>query len=204
MMSDRKLSWEDVHAQREWGRWPESALVRFVFRTFKPEPGKYLGRAVDLGCGAGASSGFLAEEGFTVDGIDISPSAVQRCVHRIGHRKVGHRFWLGDIGDHLPFRDAFFDLAVDVASTQHLEAKPRINAIVEAHRVLKPGGWLFSMCLADGTDDELLDHMNACPLTFSEIEHVYSIFGVPQHVEHEMRTDLGRIVSHWIIVVQKK
>ena len=40
------------------------------------------GSALELGCGSGASSVFLAQEGFRVTSVDIAPEALERCRRR--------------------------------------------------------------------------------------------------------------------------
>jgi SAM-dependent methyltransferase len=56
-----------------WESGPRSELVELV------ESGRITpGRAIDLGCGAGADTVFLAGHGFDVIGVDLSPVAVRR------------------------------------------------------------------------------------------------------------------------------
>ena len=40
-------------------------------------------RIADLGCGTGTLSGLLADEGFSVDGLDLSPEMIQRARRKV-------------------------------------------------------------------------------------------------------------------------
>jgi trans-aconitate methyltransferase len=66
-------AWEFRYAQapRRWSGNPNATLVDLV-------GGLTPGRAVDLGCGEGADAIWLARQGWSVLGIDISPTAVAR------------------------------------------------------------------------------------------------------------------------------
>jgi SAM-dependent methyltransferase len=56
-----------------WESGPRPELVELV-ESGRVRPG----RAIDLGCGSGADSVFLAGNGFDVTGVDLSPVAVEK------------------------------------------------------------------------------------------------------------------------------
>ena len=64
------------------------------------------GTILDLGCGSGRDSFFLAERGFSVWGVDISEPAVRRAIVKSRSRKV--HFLVGD-AERLPFPSGAFD-----------------------------------------------------------------------------------------------
>lgn len=48
-------SWEKIHAQREWGKYPSEHVIRFVARNYYKNDRKAT-KALDVGCGAGANT----------------------------------------------------------------------------------------------------------------------------------------------------
>jgi SAM-dependent methyltransferase len=92
----------------------------------------------DLGCGTGTLSVLLAEEGYDVHGVDLSPEMIDRARAKAGDRSVG--FAVGDASDpDLP------DGAFDVVLSRHvLWALP--DPVAGLRRwcdLLAPGGRLL-------------------------------------------------------------
>jgi ubiquinone/menaquinone biosynthesis C-methylase UbiE len=109
---------------------------RLVRAAVAAAPGE---RILDIGCGPGYYVAELAEEvgpDGTVTGID--PSAAMLAVARRRSESLpGTSFGEGE-ATALPFDDASFDAAVSV---QVMEYVPDVAAaLVEVHRVLRPGG----------------------------------------------------------------
>ena len=115
---------------------------------------------VELGCGTGYVSAWLARRGARPVGIDNSPVQLQSA--RGFQREFGLEFplHLGN-AEATPFEDASFDGAVSEYGAA-LWADP-YAWIPEAARILKPGGWLMfltnsplvTMMIPDVTDPEL-------------------------------------------------
>lgn len=72
------------------------------------------GKTLDVGCGTGATMGFLERYG-EVTGIDISPKAVEYC------RAQGRERLCLASGESLPFVDGSFDLVTALDLLEHLE-----------------------------------------------------------------------------------
>ena len=91
------VGWEFDAALHDAQAWPQVAPVDFweeryagADRVWSGRVNRVLsdvaamlpaGRALDLGCGEGADVIWLAREGWTATGVDISPSAVRRAAH---------------------------------------------------------------------------------------------------------------------------
>jgi ubiquinone/menaquinone biosynthesis C-methylase UbiE len=96
-------------------------------------------RALDVGCGLGATARTLAaRHGAVVEGLDLTPEFVEvarELTRRTGVADVA--FTLGD-GAELPFDDASFDLATMLHVGMNVADKAGLFA--EVARVLRPGG----------------------------------------------------------------
>lgn len=187
--------WEEVHKARTWGRFPSEHLIRFVFRNFKKPFKNY--SALDIGCGAGAQTRFLADEGFATIGVDGSPAAIARCCGR-------PKYMVADAVA-LPFANAAFDLVVDVCCLQHLDYDDATMAVAEVARVLKPGGKFFSITARWSDTTEPDTPMRK--LRHAEVGQLYNIAAFsPPVIEHEEYSDrLGSvIVAHWLISSGKR
>jgi SAM-dependent methyltransferase len=113
---------------------------------------------VDLGCGTGYVSAWLARRGAHPVGIDNSP--VQLETARRFQAEFGLEFplHLGN-AEATPFEDAQFDGALSEYGAA-LWADP-YAWLPEAHRILKPGGWLMfltnsaliTMCFPEKDDE---------------------------------------------------
>ena len=139
-MNDLRDDWE-AQAQQwiKWARAPgHDSYWRFhrdQFLSLLPPPRR---QTLDIGCGEGRLSRDLKQLGHRVIGIDSSPSLLAAA--RESDASMDLR--LADAAA-LPLDDACADLAVAFMSLQDIDDMPA--AIIEAARVLQPGGRL---CLA--------------------------------------------------------
>jgi tellurite methyltransferase len=94
-----------------------------------------VGRALDVACGAGRNSLFLAEAGFTVDGIDISAEGL-----KIAHAKADQKNltinWIESDLDQSPLIDDQYELIVVLWYVN-------LRLISQLVQNLRPGGYLI-------------------------------------------------------------
>jgi len=103
-------------------------------------------RILDVGCGDGALTRFLARNGATATGIDISAVTLQRA--RSAEAVAGADYVEG-VGEKLPFPDASVDGVIYMNALHHVPVEGQAKAIAEAARVLKPRGrMLVYTCFA--------------------------------------------------------
>src|SRR5215470_16236906 len=82
---------------------PEANFDRFVMRPFLEEslaaiPQRSHGRsALEVGCGTGPICCFLAARGWTVRGIDVSPTALEMARQNAAQRGLNVQFDVADI-----------------------------------------------------------------------------------------------------------
>lgn len=113
---------------------PSSELQRLIAET-----SIHPCRALELGCGTGASAVWLAQQGFNVTALDLSPLAIDRALQRANKAGVRVNFLVADVlnpptelAD--PF-DFFFD-----RGCYHVVRRENVTAYLETLRQLtRPG-----------------------------------------------------------------
>jgi len=104
------IDWNDRYRDGNlpWDTGRPSSELQRVLNQNAIQPG----RALDIGCGTGTNSVWLAQQGFDVTGIDLAPLAVERAEQRALAAGVSARFVVADVLD-LPELDGpitfFFD-----------------------------------------------------------------------------------------------
>jgi len=142
--------WESIFRGKEWGKYPPEHVVRFVARSFAGAADRRKVRLLEIGCGPGANVWFMAREGFSVSGIDGSPTAIDRAKQRLESEGLAADLRVGDFGQ-LPWPDSFFDGVIENVS---LYSNPRAaieRALAEVYRVLRPGAHFLSSFFSDRT-----------------------------------------------------
>ena len=73
-------------------------------------------RILDIPCGTGRVSLFLAEKGYRVVGVDVSPAMIEQVGKKLegSHDKLQVKFEVVD-GDFLSFKESFFDVGVSLS-----------------------------------------------------------------------------------------
>ena len=107
-----------------WEIGPRSELVALV-ESGRLEPGTHP-RAIDLGCGSGANSVFLAEHGFEVTGVDFSPVALGKARALATEHGVTATFVEGDLTRaQITGAEGPFDLLVDYGTLDDFKGARR-------------------------------------------------------------------------------
>ena len=121
-----------------------------IFSEFKvPDKSTIL----ELGCGDGAPSLRLAEKGFDVFGIDISPIAIQWALDKNNEQNLKVNFTLGDVLN-LPYSDESFDAVIDAHCLHCIIGEDRRIFLDNAYRVLKSSGYLIVMTMCGDPAEE--------------------------------------------------
>ncbi|MGB9915179.1 MAG: class I SAM-dependent methyltransferase [Candidatus Bathyarchaeales archaeon] len=110
---------------------PRPILVKFVTKGLIKK-----GKALDICCGAGTNTVYLAEKGFEVTAIDVSKRAIEYAKKKAEDAGVEIDFIVQSFVD-LSFIDEAFDFVFDMGCFHHVEVEDRIHFIEGVHRVLK-------------------------------------------------------------------
>jgi SAM-dependent methyltransferase len=135
-----QVPWDDVLPPPE---------VQHLVATLPP------GRALDLGCGYGRTSIYLAQQGWQVDGVDFVPLAIAEARRRAkaaGTVKQIH-FHVGSVAD-LHFAHGPYDLAIDVGCMHSLSTQLQESYRDELLRLLRPGAPYLLFARLRNPDDD--------------------------------------------------
>lgn len=120
----------------KWGLKPDFILVHFLDLFLK-------GKVLDLGMGEGRNALFLAERGFNVEGIDLSKTAIERCLQLAKERNLDIEARVGDLRDfRIPANK--YSLTISTGASLNFLKKNEIETIIDRVRkgVVK-GGFIY-------------------------------------------------------------
>ncbi|HAQ03099.1 hypothetical protein A2467_01330 [Candidatus Nomurabacteria bacterium RIFOXYC2_FULL_36_8] len=153
---------------------PQADTLRFL--KFLKKVGKYRveDRAIlDLGCGTGRNSNYLADLGNKVIGIEIAKTALSLAKTRAKEMEVEVDYRLGDIGEKYDIADDSIDIVLDITSSNSLNEKGREIYLEEVNRVLKSptslglrrgeGGYFFVRALCKDGNKNVKNLLKASP-----------------------------------------
>lgn len=112
-----------------------SAVIAAVLEVGPPAA------VLDVGCGTGTLAIGIADAapGTPVSGIDPDPAILERA--RLKAARAGAAITLSEArAEELPFPDESFDAVSMTLMLHHLRPDPKLRALREARRVLRPGG----------------------------------------------------------------
>ncbi|WNF07085.1 class I SAM-dependent methyltransferase [Brevibacillus borstelensis] len=141
-----KEQWDQFSA--DWHKRSEAMWETGSRRTILPLFTRYVhaenGPVLDAGCGDGYASCKLAASGYTVEGVDIAGEMIRLAKDRANDRakngEIAVRFQTGDVSS-LPFSDQTFSGILCINVTEFTPSP--LAALLEFHRLLKPGGILL-------------------------------------------------------------
>lgn len=123
---------------RVWERrTPPSDLIELIEGSNPLPPG----RALDLGCGTGTDSNYLAQHGWDVTGVDMVPEALAIARRRAAGAGVEVHFILGDVTRLRDFIEVQgeFDLLLDFGCFHTLPADQRAAYVDSVSAMAAPG-----------------------------------------------------------------
>ena len=214
--------WDDIFKKREWGKYPDISLVRYLANNFSPLKSSEPFRVLELGSGPGANLGLLARSNFQIWCIDGSATAIHHSKQRLNAEGLLGSLKGATTGQltEVEFQQTFFDLIIDVEvlSANSFKAASRISK--KAINALKPGGKLFGKSFSNFTTvdgDEISYNYFDCnkrvfagmgPIRISTKEDIFQLFESQNTTvrileRDERHFDNGVIISEWCFEVEK-
>lgn len=111
------------------------------------------GDVLDIGCGLGDNAIYLAQQGFTVTGLDISPTALITAERRAADAKVNIRFAVADATKLDGYTDAF-DTVIDSGMFHCLDDDGKRRYAAAVHRATRADATLLLSCFSDANPPE--------------------------------------------------
>lgn len=136
MIESKAWEWENIKGEQ----WQEpSDKAYYLLHRWKNNNRQ---RLLDLGCGVGRHAIFFAENGFEVDAIDLSESAVIQLNEFCENNGLKINTKIGDMAD-LPYESSSFDYLLAYHTIFHTDGTGIKKVISEIHRVLSNDGEVF-------------------------------------------------------------
>lgn len=217
-------SWEHNYQKGRYNQWPYDLVVSLVLRNYGHLDRSQV-KILDLGCGGGNNTFFLAKSGFATFAVDGSPTSIEITRKRLSENKLEATFALANFKD-LPFQNDFFDCIIDRASVYCNLWADIIKIRDQILRVLKPGGRYMGFLPSQKHPDVFLGReierntytdFSAGSFSHSDLAHFFSVqeirdlfadFQLEIVLEHSLEPVIEEAKSYWgmvdLIVVARK
>lgn len=154
------------------------------------------GRALDLGCGTGTNSIYLAQHGFTVVGIDFSPKAIATACDKARRANVTVEFDVADV-TRLDFLREPFDFVLDLGCFHTMDAEGRTRYAANLARLTRAGSLFMLYAFSPRPADDR-GHLIQIRNVGVAPEQVGKTFAQDFALEHiEQGADRGGRKSAW-------
>ncbi len=188
---------------------PDEELVAYCDRKVFS-----IGKALDIGCGNGRNSRYLASKGFYVSGIDISEKSINWAKELSGQYRDKLNFQCISLFEYVMDRKSF-DFVMDSGCFHHIKPHRREQYLSNIQNCLKDDGYFLMTCFneeggADISDyDVYRDYSMHGGLGFSEykikkiLENYFQVVDFRQMKESDNPYVFGKNFM-WVILMKKK
>jgi len=125
-------------------------------------------RAVELGCGSGEASVFMAKCGLDVTAVDLIPAALERA-RQAASREGVEVNWV--CGDAFEFTAPAFDFMFDLQCWHVLREVDEPRVVAKMGELLRPGGVVLMLV---GSDEEERDNLGPPKVAESAIRSAFA------------------------------
>ena len=133
--------WERIYRQQGDLQYRVLPKIRRAANRFKSMNYE---KILDLGCGTGRHTIFLALQGFLVYATDISPTGIAIAGEKAKALNLGNIHFQQHDMKSIPYPDKFFDAVLCIWTIYHGTLDKVRQTINESYRVLKPNGTVLT------------------------------------------------------------
>ena len=154
------------------------------------------GRALDLGCGTGTNSIYLARRGFSTVGIDFSPKAIASAHDKARKAGVEVDWYVAD-ATRLDFLNPPFDFVLDLGCLHTIEPTRRAQYVANLARLTRVGSvyMLYAFSPRPAEHAGRLINLRAFGLTPAQVQSIFAqVFSLERM---EQGKDRGERASAW-------
>jgi len=119
-------------------KYPHEKVVQWVFRNY-PQESRASSQALDMGCGSGVHTVFLADEGFAVTAVDVSAVGIANTRRRLADRSL-HADLMVSPAESVLLTPRSFALAVCVGVLECLSLPAATETVEKVAAALRDGG----------------------------------------------------------------
>jgi cyclopropane fatty-acyl-phospholipid synthase-like methyltransferase len=173
---------------------PQQAYVELV------QTGKIRGAVLDVGCGTGEHTLYLAQHGHMVWGVDSSPTAISKAQQKATARGIAITFQVADALQ-LQALGRTFETVIDSGLFHVFSDEERVLFVQSLASVLEPGGSYYLLCFSDQESSA-----GPGPRRVSQAE-IYATFSQGWRVEQiraaRFETTIGLGAAAWLASIRR-
>ncbi|MDR1483547.1 MAG: class I SAM-dependent methyltransferase [Planctomycetaceae bacterium] len=147
--------------------------------------------SLELGCGLGRFSTYMARQGVQATAVDFSAVAIERAKRRVADDKQQAKFFVGDVTN-LEMLNEQFDVSFDVGCFHCLDKEGQKKYVNEVHRLLKPDATHLFWAMDRSPSDMMLTP-----------DYVAGVFDGKFELADAKFSRRRIIASHWFWLVRK-
>lgn len=167
MKSSGVMSWR----QRAYPEQIDPSELMFFEDVCSQDWAPATGRAIELGCGTGVFSRYLCDKGYSVSGVDISPTAISMANEQNDSRDI--KYFVDDICTMDTTLHTRYDLCIDGHLLHCLSSmSDRHSAFKRIKRLLAKNGIFILMSMCAPISDEHLSRLYRGQILLDDVIYV--------------------------------
>lgn len=185
-------------------KYPHEKVVQFCFRSYPPAARPQT-HALDMGCGSGVHTVFLAAEGFHATGIDVSSTGIANTQRKLEQAGLCAELRVESI-ETPDFPPASFDLVLCVGVLECAGHEIARRAVKRVSSLLRPGGKGLFIFASDRDFRVVSDPPQVYHgYSRSEVEEIFAEDFHQVWIDRYITTYRGEEIEQndWLVTLQK-